>query len=147
MQGRDQPAPGDRRATPVILVAEDDATTRELFSFTLEAAGMRVLAAGDGDAALALLAAHEVDVVLLDRHMPGRDGPATLEAIRADPSTAATSVIFVTGSLDLQERLQSLDAGADDYLEKPIAPAELVARVRAHLRARRQASRPRCTSA
>jgi EAL domain-containing protein (putative c-di-GMP-specific phosphodiesterase class I)/DNA-binding response OmpR family regulator len=121
---------------PVVLVVDDDASVRALFALVLDDAGCDVLRAGDGREALDALRGAEVDLVLLDASMPGMDGHATLAAIRDDPATAATAVLLVTGTTDVADRIRGLDAGADDYLEKPVDPEELVARVRAHLRGR-----------
>lgn len=126
----------DTGRPPVILVVDDDDAIRALYVLTLELAGMTPVEATDGRAALEVLAGREIDVVILDASMPVLDGHETLAAIRAEPRTAATTVIFVTGANDLADRIRGLDSGADDYLEKPLDPAELVARVRAHLRGR-----------
>jgi EAL domain-containing protein (putative c-di-GMP-specific phosphodiesterase class I)/CheY-like chemotaxis protein len=120
----------------VVLAVDDDASVRDLLVLTIESAGMRALSAGDGDEALALLADHAVDVVLLDNDMPVRDGPATLAEIRARPRTAAIPVIFITGIDDAEARVSGLEAGADDYVGKPFDPDEVIARIRALLRGR-----------
>jgi EAL domain-containing protein (putative c-di-GMP-specific phosphodiesterase class I)/CheY-like chemotaxis protein len=120
----------------VVLVVDDDESLRTLFSFALSDAGYEVLTAADGDEALAILTRTTVDLVLLDNRMPGRDGPSTLAAIRSNPRTAELSVIFLSGSVEVSDRVRSLDEGANDYLLKPLELDELVARVRAHLRGR-----------
>jgi EAL domain-containing protein (putative c-di-GMP-specific phosphodiesterase class I)/CheY-like chemotaxis protein len=131
----DVPAVASERV-PTVLVVDDDEATRTLFTLSLEGVGWRTLTATNGNEALAALVAEHIDVVLLDSQMPELDGHGTLQAIRADPATSAVSVLFVTASSQLPERLRGLDAGADDFLVKPLDPDELVARVRAHLRGR-----------
>ena len=118
----------------VVLVVDDDAPTRELYSFALDLEGLTPLQAANGREALDILAGQAVDVVILDSWMPVMDGLQTLAAIRENPRTAALTVIFVTGRDRVADRVQGLDAGADDYLQKPIDPEELVARIRARLR-------------
>jgi EAL domain-containing protein (putative c-di-GMP-specific phosphodiesterase class I)/CheY-like chemotaxis protein len=125
-----------QQRAPLVLVVDDDASVRALFTATLQLAGLRAMSGEHGGRALELLDRHAVDLVLLDASMPVLDGRATLAQIRADGRTATVPVIFVTGSGDVADRIRGLDAGADDYLEKPLDPDELVARVRAHLRGR-----------
>lgn len=121
---------------PCVLVVDDDGATRALYVLTLERAGLRTLQASDGVTALALLRRHDVDLVLLDQTMPGMLGTDVLRALRADERTRTTPAILVTGHTDVSDRVRGLDAGATDYLSKPVDPDELVARVKAHLRGR-----------
>jgi diguanylate cyclase (GGDEF)-like protein len=119
---------------PVILVADDDRVTRTMVSSWLSAAGYDVIVASDGDDALALARRHRVDLLLLDVTMPGRDGYEVCRAIRAESVTAPPPVIFLTAHSHTNARVVGLDAGAVDYIVKPFASEELVARVRAALR-------------
>ncbi|MGH9102776.1 MAG: response regulator transcription factor, partial [Acidimicrobiales bacterium] len=121
--------------TPV-LVVDDDAALRSLFGTALARAGFDVLTAGDGEGALELLARHRVQLVLLDARLPGIGGREVLAALRASPDTTLLPVIMVTGEDEMEHRVGGLDAGANDYLVKPVDLAELVARVRAQLRTR-----------
>lgn len=119
-----------------MLVVDDDADVRRLFFHALTRAGFRARECRGGREALAALHEEEVALVLLDSRMPGMDGATVLRSMRADPATRAIPVVMVTGEGEVDERVAGLDAGADDYVVKPIAISELVARVRAHLRGR-----------
>src|SRR5688572_13425207 len=119
----------------VVLVADDDAAIRRLYSRVLARAGFRVVEAVDGEDALAQLAAIEVSLLLLDSSMPRLNGPEVIRRLRADAATASMPIILVTGSNAEADRIQGLRLGADDYLVKPVPIDELVARVRAHARA------------
>jgi DNA-binding response OmpR family regulator len=92
-----------------------------------------VEAVADGEAALAAACASPPDLVLTDLTMPGLDGFALLSALRAEPTTRAVPVIFLSARAGEDARADGLDAGADDYLVKPFAARELLARVRAHI--------------
>lgn len=127
---------GSERSASLVLVVDDDADVRHLFAQALTRAGFTTRECADGRQALAALLESEVSLVLLDSRMPGMDGMAVLETMRGDPRMRAVPVIMVTGEADIDDRVAGLDAGADDYVVKPIALTELVARVRAHLRSR-----------
>src|SRR5690606_37678513 len=94
-------------------------------------------AADSGEAALALARVNAPDVVLLDFAMPGMDGSEVCRALKALPGAPHIEVIMVTGSSDHQVHVRSLEAGADDFLHKPIESAILRARVRRSLRTKR----------
>jgi diguanylate cyclase (GGDEF)-like protein len=123
--------PGNRKS--VILVADDDRVTRAMVSAWLVGAGYDVIAATDGDQALELAGKHSPDLLLVDVTMPGRDGYDVCRAIQAE-SSAPPPVIFLTAHGQTNARVAGLDAGAVDYIVKPFANEELVARVRAALR-------------
>lgn len=122
-----------------ILVVDDDPAVIELVRLMLTLEGLEVTAASDGAAGLAHLRDHHVDVVLLDRLMPGMDGLEVLAQIRADTALAEVSVVMLTGVDGTARAVEGLDRGADDYIVKPFVPDELAARVRAQLRGRRRA--------
>lgn len=138
MERPPDPATRERSDQPVVLVVDDDDLIRRLFATGLQRAGIQALTAADGREALEVLRSSSVDVVLLDSRMPVLDGFGTLQEIRADPLLSGLTVIFVTGGVEVTDRIRGLDAGADDYLQKPLHMDELVARVRAHLRGRTQ---------
>lgn len=119
-----------------VLVVDDEPGVRRLFSRVLTRRGFAVLQAEDGTEALRTLAGSPVDLVLLDHVLPDQTGTAVLTTIRSDPATATLPVILVTGSPDPSHRISGLEAGADDFLSKPVDLDELVARVRSHLRGR-----------
>lgn len=112
-----------------ILVAEDDSTISEALVYTLCHSGYDVEAVGDGDAAEAALAASAFDLLILDLGLPKKSGLEVLRSLRA--RSVRIPVLILTALDDLTHRVQGLDAGADDYLQKPFEFAELEARVRA----------------
>jgi diguanylate cyclase (GGDEF)-like protein len=118
----------------VVLVADDDSVTRAMVSAWLTAAGYEVIAAADGEQALALAREQRLDLMLLDVTMPGRDGYEICRAIQAESIAPPPPVIFLTAHSHTDARVAGLDAGAVDYIVKPFANEELVARVRAALR-------------
>lgn len=121
-----------------ILVADDEPNLRDSIRRTLETAGYRVLTAGDGEKALALLESHPVDLILADVAMPGMNGYQLHERVREDPQWTAVPFIFLTArAMDSDIRFGK-ELGADDYLTKPIAPPDLLAAIRGKLRRGRQ---------
>lgn len=120
-----------------VLVVDDDSAVRSLFCAVLADAGFDVSAAVDGASALDALENEHVDVLLLDGLLPDMDGLAVLRRVRARPSTRTLPVILVTGRDRPEERVAGLDAGADDYVAKPVDVDELLARVRAQVRGAR----------
>lgn len=119
---------------PLVLVADDDAVIRTMMMEVLRRAGFGVIGAIDGAEAIAVTAERRPDVVVIDMEMPGTDGCEAIGALRADPALRTLPVIVVSGSEDVRSRVLALNLGADDFLVKPAAPDELVARVRAQLR-------------
>lgn len=121
-----------------ILVVDDTPRNVKLLADLLEAQGYAVLTAAAGGPALAACrdAASRPDLVLLDVVMPGLNGYEVCRALRDDAATATLPVIMVTALDAAAERVQGLEAGADDFLSKPISPPELLARVRSLLRAK-----------
>jgi len=115
-----------------ILVAEDDEAVRRSVERALRFEGYEVLTAPDGTAALSGIAEHVPDAIVLDVMMPGHDGMEVCRRVRA--AGDATPILMLTARHELTDRVAGLDAGADDYLVKPFALEELLARVRALLR-------------
>jgi adenylate cyclase len=119
---------------PCILVADDNETNRDILVTRLEAHGYQTLQAADGEEALRGVAQHRPDVVLLDVMMPNLDGLEACRRLKSDRTVAFTPVILVTAKAATQDIVAGLDAGADEYLTKPVDQAALVARVRSALR-------------
>jgi two-component system, OmpR family, response regulator MprA len=115
-----------------ILVVDDDDGLRKALRRVLASHGFEVEVAGDGDEALARLGARSFDAVVLDVMMPGRDGIEVCERLRAGGDELP--VLMLTARDAVRDRVVGLEAGADDYLVKPFANEELVARLRALLR-------------
>ena len=120
---------GDLGATARLLLVEDDAATRQALALTLRDEGHVVIEAADARAALAALPS--ADVVLLDLSLPDADGVQLCRRVR---STSDVPIIMVTGRSSSAHVVAGLQAGADDYVTKPVVGSELAARVRALLR-------------
>ena len=126
-------SPIPERPASIVLVVDDSPGTLGMLSAALEAAGYTVLLAQSGGAALALMERVTPDIVLMDAVMPGLDGFATCERLKRRRMNASVPVVFMTGLTETEHVVRALDAGGVDYLTKPVAPAELVARVGVHL--------------
>ncbi|MFN8637684.1 MAG: response regulator transcription factor [Chloroflexota bacterium] len=130
------PAPGraeTEAGAPSILVVEDDRRMAAFLDRALSYAGYRVVLADDGEKALVSAEASAPDVVVLDVMLPGIDGLEVARRLRAD---SGVPILMLTAREGLDDRIEGLDAGADDYLAKPFALQELLARLRALLRGR-----------
>ena len=119
---------------PVVLVAEDEPPLVEVLTYNLAKAGFETLTAMDGNEALAQAQDKRPDVMILDWMMPGKSGIEVCRDIRKSSGVQNLPILMLTARGDEADRIQGLDAGADDYMVKPFSPRELVARVRALLR-------------
>ena len=124
----------DASAHARVLVVDDTPQNVKLLADVLGARGFVAITAASGEEALAKLASDRPDIVLLDVMMPGLSGYDVCRRIRADPATALLPVVLVTSLDPHEERVKGIEAGADDFLQKPIHQAELMARVRSLLR-------------
>ncbi len=120
-----------------VLVVDDEADIRRIAQLALtRIGGLEVVEARSGAEALEIARAAAPDVVLLDVMMPGMDGPETLQALRADATTAAIPVVFLTAKALETEQRRLLDLGAAGVLVKPFDPLKLAAELRAVLERR-----------
>jgi signal transduction histidine kinase/ActR/RegA family two-component response regulator len=117
----------DTGAGPLVVVVEDDRRSLELISLYLDGAGVQTVAARDGAEGLAAVRRHRPAAVVLDIRLPGMDGWGVLEALKADPVTAASPVVVVTM---LDERPQALALGAAEYLVKPVGRDDVLGALR-----------------
>ena len=117
-----------------ILIVDDNETNRDILEVRLKAHGYELLQAGDGEEALAAVRRDHPDLILLDVMMPKLDGVEVCRRIKGDATLPFIPIILVTSKSDTRDVVAGLDAGADEYLTKPIDHAALVARVRSVLR-------------
>lgn len=112
---------------PLILVVEDDAPVRNLMTTTLKTNAYRYLVAANGEAAIFEASSHNPDIVLLDLGLPDMDGVQVIKKIR---SWSNVPIIVISARSEDSDKIEALDAGADDYLTKPFSVEELLARLR-----------------
>ncbi|MCP3974416.1 MAG: response regulator transcription factor [bacterium] len=114
-----------------VLIVEDEVKISRLVRDYLHQAGFDVLEAADGVSGLAMARSHKPDMIVLDLGLPGMDGLDVTRQLRA---TSSVPIIMLTARTDESDRIVGLELGADDYVDKPFSPKELVARIRAVLR-------------
>lgn len=135
-----------RREISIIYYAEDDVAIRELVVYTLNQSSLEAQGCADGAQLFAACQRQKPDLILLDIMLPGQNGLAILKQLKDDASLRLVPVIMVTAKGSEYDKVRGLDLGADDYISKPFGMMELVARVKARLRARDRAdSQPRLT--
>jgi two-component system phosphate regulon response regulator PhoB len=123
-----------------VLLVEDDMAQREMLSYNLEAAGYNVVTSDNGEDALILVDENDPDLIILDWMMPRLSGLETCRRLKSKPKTRNIPVLMLSARSEEVDRVRGLDTGADDYVVKPYAVAELMARVKAHLRRMRAAT-------
>lgn len=127
------PSPSQRRSGQrQVVIIDDDPRLRQFLCGELEVEGYAVREAADGQSALIALRENPSDVILLDLLLPDFSGVEVCRRIRASGIT--TPIVMLTGRDGVQERVEALDSGADDFMLKPFSVEELLARLRAHLR-------------
>lgn len=117
-----------------IMIVDDDPSILDMVELTLKREGYHILRAMNGRDALRALEYQQPDLLLIDSALPDIDGVTLCRKLRAQPETANTPIIFLSGLTDTDQAVEALNSGGDDYLRKPIMPRELAARVRAHIR-------------
>jgi two-component system phosphate regulon response regulator PhoB len=117
-----------------ILIVEDERDIADLIGLNLERHGYAVVKAYDGMEGTELAMQERPDLIVLDVMLPGRNGYAVFKELRRDARTARVPVIMLTARAQTEDRIQGLEAGADDYLTKPFSPKELILRISAVLK-------------
>ncbi|MBI4347060.1 MAG: response regulator transcription factor [Elusimicrobia bacterium] len=118
-----------------ILIAEDDVMMQRVLKDTLKPEGFEVMLHADGESALAAAAQDKPDLIVLDMNLPGLSGLEVCRKLKAEASTRHIPVLVLTGEArETDMRVASLDAGAEDYLFKPLGGKALLARIRAALK-------------
>ena len=124
-------------ALGTILIADDNQSAREVLEMMLRSHGYRVFAVSDGQQALQLLQQEAIDLALIDVVMPDQTGFAVCRAAKDRPETRLTPIVLITGLGRVEDRIQGIEAGADDFLIKPVRKEELLARVKSLVRIKR----------
>ena len=122
--------------TTTILVVEDEPAILELVSVNLRHAGFQVIRATSAEEAETVIRNELPDLLVLDWMLPGQSGVGFARKLRSDERSRELPIIMLTARVHEEDKVQGLDAGADDYVTKPFSPKELVARIRAVLRRR-----------
>ena len=119
--------------SPLILITEDNEASIVTFASYLEAKGYRMLLARNGQEAIAIAKAHQPDLILMDIQMPGIDGIEATQQIRCDPNLINVPIIALTALAMTGDRERCLEAGANDYLSKPVKLKALDQMIHTHL--------------
>lgn len=117
-----------------ILIIDDEDDIRAILGYNLQKEGYQILEASNGKDGIDMASKHMPDLVLLDVMMPEMDGIEVCEQLKANPSTKSIRICFLTARSEDYSQIAGLDAGADDYVSKPIKPKVLVSRIKAILR-------------
>ncbi|MHB8087441.1 MAG: response regulator transcription factor, partial [Anaerolineaceae bacterium] len=132
--------------TEKILIVDDDVETLRLVGLMLQRQGYQIVAANNGSQAISMARAESPDLIILDVMMPDMDGYQVTAELRKDPQLADTPILMFTAKSQVDDKVAGYDAGVDDYLTKPVHPAELIAHLKALLsrtRARQPAKTPK----
>jgi diguanylate cyclase (GGDEF)-like protein len=117
-----------------ILVVDDDPDIRDILKLTLTEEHYSILEAGDGEEALKIITSKPLDLILLDYNIPKINGRQVVQQVKSDLLLRHLPIIMLTGKRELEDKIDGMDAGADDYITKPFEPKELLARIRMTLR-------------
>ncbi|MGM8851264.1 phosphate regulon transcriptional regulatory protein PhoB [Salinicola sp. MH3R3-1] len=121
-------------SSKTVLIVDDEASIREMIAIALEMADYRVLEADNAQTGHAMALDQKPDLILLDWMMPGTSGIELARRLKREEATAEMPIILLTAKGEEDNKVQGLEAGADDYITKPFSPRELVARLKAVLR-------------
>ena len=127
---------GSNEAPYRVMIVEDDPSQALFAESILNGAGMQAQVVPDPGLAIATLEVFQPDLVLMDLHMPSIDGTELTHMIRSHGAFAQTPIVFLTGDPDPERQFEVMEVGADDFLTKPVRPAELLVRVQGGLRLR-----------
>lgn len=128
---------------PRILIVDDEEAILELIAYNLQKEGFLTERAVNGWEALEKVAANPPDLVLLDWMLPGIDGLEVCRRLRDNPKTRGLPIIMLTARVEEVDKVLGLELGANDYVTKPFSPRELLARIKAHLRAKQTHYQPK----
>jgi phosphoserine phosphatase RsbU/P len=120
--------------TPLILIVDDDLTTNQMIQAVLSQAGFQTRCAYDVAEALEAIRQWTPDLILLDVSLPDGSGFDVCRSLQSKPVASGTPIIFISSNEDISTKVEGFDAGGVDYITKPVAGAEVIARVRTHLR-------------
>ena len=120
--------------TAKVLIIEDEKAVREMLCFTLKNNGFAIFEAEDSDSAFDTLKKNDINLILLDWMLPGKQGIEISSIIRSSSEIKDIPIIMLTAKSDESDKVLGLESGADDYITKPFSPKELVARIKALLR-------------
>jgi len=119
---------------PAILIADDEVRNIELQKAYLEPYDYKILTASNGEEAIKIVAGNNIDLILLDVMMPGKNGFTVTKHLKSHEKTSIIPVILVTALSDKKDRVKGIEAGCDDFISKPVDSSELLARVRSLLK-------------
>jgi two-component system alkaline phosphatase synthesis response regulator PhoP len=117
-----------------VLIIDDEEDIREILGYALNKEGFKVYTASNGEEGIRMAIKHEPSLVILDVMMPEMDGIEVCEKLRSNPKTAQIRICFLTARNEDYSQIAGFDAGADDYVAKPIKPRVLISRINALLR-------------
>jgi phosphoserine phosphatase RsbU/P len=123
--------------TPHILIVDDERTNRAILERMLNEAGFHIITASSGPEGRRMAASAHPDLIILDIMMPGESGFDTCTQLLSDPATSEIPIIFISGLADVEAKVRGLKLGAVDYITKPFALVEVLARVKLHIRLKR----------
>ena len=131
----------EKEAAYRVLVVDDEPQSRHYLRLVLQQAGIEVIDCADPRDAAALVAEHTPDLLVVDLYMPGLDGLSLTMQLRRQPALALMPILFVSGEEDERARFRAIEAGADEFLRKPVRPRVLLGEVRSRIRRARRAQR------